>query len=143
MRVACRTSSAPDDRARAKIFHDEIATILAREPNHPDAKILLGKVQLKRQKLMEATEVELGSNTAQDSLVPGEKLKVTLTDPTALNLPQHHVFFTHTPTGFPCAVTRQRLDAAGGDYRLIDAPHDGIVTHPAEVAALIIELARR
>ena len=31
---------------------------------------------------MEATEVELGSAMAQNSLVPGEKLKVTLTDPT-------------------------------------------------------------
>lgn len=61
---------------------DDIDDILTREPNHPDAKILLGKVQLKRQKLMEATEVELGSNTAQESLVPGEKLKVTLSDPT-------------------------------------------------------------
>ena len=43
---------------------------------------MLGKVQLKREKLMEATEVELGSAMAQKSLVPGEKLKVTLTDPT-------------------------------------------------------------
>ena len=61
---------------------DDIESILARDPNHADAKILLGKVQLKRQKLMEATEVELGSATSQDSLVPGEKLKVTLSDPT-------------------------------------------------------------
>ncbi|MGB1129957.1 MAG: tetratricopeptide repeat protein, partial [Haloferula sp.] len=61
---------------------DDIDSILAREPNHADAKILLGKVQLKRQKLMEATEVELGSSSSQRSLVPGEKLKVTLTDPT-------------------------------------------------------------
>ena len=61
---------------------DDIDDILAREPHHADAKIMLGKVQLKREKLMEATEVELGSAMAQKSLVPGEKLKVTLTDPT-------------------------------------------------------------
>ena len=61
---------------------DDIDSIVAREPNHPDARILLGKIQLKREKLMEATEVELGSNTGQDSIVPGEKLKVTLSDPT-------------------------------------------------------------
>jgi outer membrane protein assembly factor BamD (BamD/ComL family) len=61
---------------------DDIDSILSREPNHADARILLGKVQLKRQKLMEATEVELGSATGQKSLVPGEKLKVTLSDPT-------------------------------------------------------------
>ncbi|GAA5478030.1 tetratricopeptide repeat protein [Haloferula helveola] len=77
--------------ARAEIYFDmeeyddakdDIDSILAREPNHADAKILLGKVQLKRQKLMEATEVELGSATSQKSLVPGENLKVTLSDPT-------------------------------------------------------------
>jgi TolA-binding protein len=61
---------------------DDIESILTREPNHADGRILLGKVQLKRQKLMEATEVELGSASGQKSLVPGEKLKVTLTDPT-------------------------------------------------------------
>ena len=61
---------------------DDIDSILAREPNHADSRILLGKVQLKRQKLMEATEVELGSATGQTSLVPGENLKVTLSDPT-------------------------------------------------------------
>ena len=61
---------------------DEIDKILTSEPNHPDAKILLGKVQLKRQKLMEATEVELGSTSQQKTIVPGEKLKVTLNDPT-------------------------------------------------------------
>ena len=61
---------------------DEVDDILTRDPSHADAKILLGKVQLKRQKLMEATEVELGSASQQKSLFPGEKLKVTLSDPT-------------------------------------------------------------
>lgn len=61
---------------------DDIDSILTREPNHPNAKLLLGKVQLKRQKLMEATIVELGSTSKQKSIVPGEKLKVTLNDPT-------------------------------------------------------------
>jgi outer membrane protein assembly factor BamD (BamD/ComL family) len=42
----------------------------------------LGKIQLKRQKLMEATEVELGSSSTQKNIVPGERLKVTLSDPT-------------------------------------------------------------
>ncbi len=77
--------------ARAEVYFDredfddakdDIDSILAREPNHADSKILLGKVQLKRQKLMEATEVELGSTAAQKNIVPGERLKVTLSDPT-------------------------------------------------------------
>ncbi|HEX5791437.1 MAG TPA: tetratricopeptide repeat protein [Luteolibacter sp.] len=61
---------------------EDIDKILARDPDHSDALILLGKVQLKRQKLMEATEVELGSATSRQNLVPGTPLKVTLTDPT-------------------------------------------------------------
>lgn len=61
---------------------DDIQSIFTREPNHPDAKILLGKVQLKRQKLMEATELEIGSASSQQNIVPGERLKVTLADPT-------------------------------------------------------------
>ncbi len=61
---------------------DDVDSILARDPNHADSRILLGKIQLKRQKLMEATEVELGSSSGQKNLVPGERLKVTLTDPT-------------------------------------------------------------
>lgn len=61
---------------------DDVESILAREPTHPDSKILLGKIQLKREKLMEATEIELGATTGQKSLVPGQKLKVTLIDPT-------------------------------------------------------------
>jgi outer membrane protein assembly factor BamD (BamD/ComL family) len=61
---------------------EDIDSILERDSNHPDARILLGKVQLRRKKLMEATEVEIGSAAGQTSLVPGENLKVTLSDPT-------------------------------------------------------------
>lgn len=77
--------------ARAEVYFDredfddakdDVDSILAREPNHSDSRILLGKIQLKRQKLMEATEVELGSTASQRNIVPGERLKVTLSDPT-------------------------------------------------------------
>jgi outer membrane protein assembly factor BamD (BamD/ComL family) len=77
--------------ARAEVYFDredfddakdDVDSILARESNHADSRILLGKIQLKRQKLMEATEVELGSSSSQKNLVPGERLKVTLSDPT-------------------------------------------------------------
>ena len=61
---------------------DDIESILVRDPDHADAKILLGKVQLKRKKLMEATEVELGAANSRQWLVPGQRLKVTLNDPT-------------------------------------------------------------
>jgi outer membrane protein assembly factor BamD (BamD/ComL family) len=77
--------------ARAEVYFDredfddakdDVDSILARDSNHSDSRILLGKIQLKRQKLMEATEVELGSTAAQKNIVPGERLKVTLSDPT-------------------------------------------------------------
>jgi outer membrane protein assembly factor BamD (BamD/ComL family) len=61
---------------------DDIESILTRDPDHADAKILLGKVQLRRKKLMEATEVELGAANSRQWLVPGQRLKVTLNDPT-------------------------------------------------------------
>lgn len=77
--------------ARAEVYYamkdyqdaaDEITIVLDRDPYHADATILRGRVQLKLQRLIEATEVELGSVANQASLVPGEVLKVTLNDPT-------------------------------------------------------------
>ncbi|MFT5523250.1 MAG: TolA-binding protein [Pirellulaceae bacterium] len=77
--------------ARAEVYYDmeeyedaadEIAKVLERDATHSDATILRGRVQLKLKRLIEATEIELGSATRQASLVPGEVLKVTLNDPT-------------------------------------------------------------
>lgn len=77
--------------ARAEVYYDmeefedaaeEITVVLKRDPAHSDATILRGRVQLKLKRLIEATEVELGSVAQQASLVPGEVLKVTLNDPT-------------------------------------------------------------
>ena len=77
--------------ARAEVYYDmeeyedaaeEIAKVLERDPTHSDATILRGRVQLKLKRLIEATEVELGTASNQRTLVPGEVLKVTLNDPT-------------------------------------------------------------
>jgi tetratricopeptide (TPR) repeat protein len=82
---------APSRYARAEVYYDmeefddaadDIDAILAREPDHAEAKIMQGKVQLKRKKLMEASELDVGSKDAQKTMVPGEDLKVTLSDPT-------------------------------------------------------------
>jgi pimeloyl-ACP methyl ester carboxylesterase len=48
------------------------------------------------------------------------------------------VFFARTPAWFPCIHTRARLDAQGTAYELLDAGHDAPLTHPAEVAALLL-----
>ena len=82
---------APLRYARAEVYFDmedfdraatDIESILARVPDHAEGKIMQGNLQIKRQKLMEATEIELGPVSSQKAFVPGEKLKVTLTDPT-------------------------------------------------------------
>ncbi len=82
---------APVRHARAEVFFDMeeyddaakvVEAILARSPDDADAKILLAKVQVARQQLFDATDIEVGSATGQETLVPGERLKVTLDDPT-------------------------------------------------------------
>ena len=69
------------DRGEYNDAAKDIDSILVREPEHAEARIMQGKLQIKRQKLMEATEVEIGSVSNLVRLVPGEKLKVTLNDP--------------------------------------------------------------
>jgi pimeloyl-ACP methyl ester carboxylesterase len=55
------------------------------------------------------------------------------------NLPQHYVFCSQTPPGYPANYTRRRFDNEGIDYELIDAPHDCIWTH-AELIAEMLEV---
>ncbi|MBI2192490.1 MAG: outer membrane protein assembly factor BamD [Planctomycetes bacterium] len=50
------------------------------DPEHSDARILQGKIFLKRKKLVEATEIDLGIATRQKILVPGTALKIKLED---------------------------------------------------------------
>jgi pimeloyl-ACP methyl ester carboxylesterase len=53
-------------------------------------------------------------------------------------IPVRQVFFARTPAWFPCIHTRARLDAEGTAYEVLDAGHDAPLTHPAEVAALLL-----
>ncbi|MBT3295366.1 MAG: tetratricopeptide repeat protein [Verrucomicrobia bacterium] len=77
--------------ARAEVYYDmeefgdaadDVEAILGREPDHEEATIMQGRIHLARQKLMEASELDVGSKNAKNTLVPGEDLKVTLKDPT-------------------------------------------------------------
>jgi tetratricopeptide (TPR) repeat protein len=81
----------PSRYARAEVRYDmeefvdaaeDIASILTREPGHVDARIMQGKIHLKQQNLIEASELDVGSRNAKNTLIPGEDLKVTLIDPT-------------------------------------------------------------
>ncbi|MDP6118050.1 MAG: tetratricopeptide repeat protein [Planctomycetota bacterium] len=54
--------------------------VLLLQPDHADAKILKGRLYLKRKKLIEATEIDLGITTAKRIIIPGKPLKVKLED---------------------------------------------------------------
>ncbi|MBT8043549.1 MAG: hypothetical protein KJO79_01255, partial [Verrucomicrobiae bacterium] len=77
--------------ARAEVFMDqenykegldEIESVLLREPKHPDALILRGKIHNQMRKLVEASEIELGPSQENTVIVPGEAVKINLRDPT-------------------------------------------------------------
>jgi TolA-binding protein len=59
----------------------EVNAVLSRDPNHADARILLGKLQFATRKFEEASEIELGASQGKHVMVPGEVLKINLTDP--------------------------------------------------------------
>lgn len=54
--------------------------VLLLRPDHADAKILKGRLHLKRKKLIEASEIDLGITTAKRLIIPGKALKVKLED---------------------------------------------------------------
>ncbi len=60
---------------------EEVATVLRHDAGHADALILMGKVQLEMRKLVDASEIELGVTRDQSVIVPGETIKINLTDP--------------------------------------------------------------
>ena len=77
--------------ARAEVFMDqenykegldELEAVLLREPKHPDALILRGKIHNEMRKLVEASEIELGPSQENTVIVPGEAVKINLRDPT-------------------------------------------------------------
>ena len=47
------------------------------------------------------------------------------------------VFCAHTPAGFPSTIARDRCDADGVPYELLDSHHDAPLLVPEQVAALI------
>ncbi len=53
------------------------------------------------------------------------------------NLPHHYIFCSQTPPNFPSNYTRQRFDIEQVSYKLIDAPHDCIWTHPDLIAEIL------
>lgn len=50
------------------------------------------------------------------------------------------VFFSRTPSFFPCGYTRAAMDERGEPYALLDAGHDAPLTHPQLVADHLLEV---
>jgi pimeloyl-ACP methyl ester carboxylesterase len=51
------------------------------------------------------------------------------------------VFCQRTPPGYPAGAVRQRLSAAGREFRVLDAGHDAPLSAAADVARLLLDLA--
>jgi pimeloyl-ACP methyl ester carboxylesterase len=66
---------------------------------------------------------------------------VVLRNPYALALPERFAFCARTPDSYPCVTTRAQLDAEGTPYAVLDASHDAPLTHPALVAAWLLNVA--
>lgn len=58
------------------------------------------------------------------------------------NLSRRFIFCAKTPPIYPSSFTRQRFDAEGVSYELIDAPHDCILSHPQLSADLLIDITK-
>jgi tetratricopeptide (TPR) repeat protein len=69
------------DQENYKEAMEEVNAVLSRDRNHADARILLGELQYLTRKFEEASEIELGASQGKHVMVPGEVLKINLTDP--------------------------------------------------------------
>ena len=52
-------------------------------------------------------------------------------------IPHEYIFCSRTPPFYPASFTRQRFDAEKISYKLIDAPHDCILSHPKLIAKIL------
>ena len=52
-------------------------------------------------------------------------------------IPHEYIFCSKTPSFFPSSFTRQRFDIEGITYKLINAPHDCILSHAELVEELL------
>ena len=68
------------DQEEYAAARDYVNQVMAVDPNHPNARILEGKLYLKMKKLVEATEVKVGLSASQATIVPGRPLRVQIED---------------------------------------------------------------
>jgi pimeloyl-ACP methyl ester carboxylesterase len=87
--------------------------------------------------LDEATAAWVNERLAPTPFAPSLD-RASLGEPT---VPTTYLFCTATPTTYPCATTRSRLDERGTPYRWVEAGHDAPLTRPDAVAELMLEAA--
>ena len=61
---------------------EALGEVLARSPNHPEARILEGQLKLATKRLEQASQLSIGLAAGQQELVPGKPLRVTVEDQT-------------------------------------------------------------
>jgi outer membrane protein assembly factor BamD (BamD/ComL family) len=66
-----------EDYTEANEYLDRVFSL---NPSHVNGRILEGKLQLKMNKLVEATEIKVGLSADQRNIVPGRPLKIDLED---------------------------------------------------------------
>lgn len=54
------------------------------------------------------------------------------------HIPHEYIFCAKTPLFYPSGFTRQRFDAENISYKLIDAPHDCLISHPQMIADFLL-----
>ena len=90
--------------------------------------------------LDDATAAWLGARLTPTPFAPSlDPLRVA----DAHAVPVTYVFCAATPAGYPAQTTRERLDARGVAYDVIEAGHDAPLTAPDVVADLLMRAAAR
>lgn len=68
------------DQSQFESASDFLDKVFARRPDHPDGRILEGRLNLQLKKLEESTDVNVGTVTRRRLIVPGRPLNVELED---------------------------------------------------------------
>jgi len=60
--------------------NEELQKVFVLSPDHPDGRILEGRVNLKLKKLEQPTDIDLGEKIGKKYILPGQSVRVTLLD---------------------------------------------------------------
>lgn len=84
------------------------------------------------------SDVEIGWINQRLTPVPTNPSLEPIRIQRSANLPHNYIFCSQTPQFYPSNYTRKKFDDEGISYKLIDAPHDCILTHADLIANLLL-----